>query len=204
MKLDPKNDVYQGDLATLNTRKHAWAAGEHSADKFKIASWVIVAIGFAVIIYIYFQVREGTTTLSQLPMHLAIWITALLAIFVNKRGKKISEQPFAGYHMARFEVDDDTVYYVYQQGMALCTYFIHDKDIRRIYRDDEAGVLLFEGDATLNIHKRSSETNEPVREFYTLVPFDKYDLDDLLKPYRRKVTKADGKLRERYSAEHIS
>ena len=32
-----------------------------------------------------------------------------------------------------------------------------------------------------------------------LVPFDKYELDDLLAPYKRKVVKADGKLRENFN-----
>ena len=78
-----------------------------------------------------------------------------------------------------------------------------DKDIKKIYRDDEAGVILIEGDATSNIQTRKNETQEKVSEFYALVPFDKYDLDDLLQPYKKHVRKCDGKLREKYSAEHI-
>ena len=141
--------------------------------------------------------------MSQLPMHIAIWTTALLAIFVSKRGKKISEQPFAGFHMAHFEVDDDTVYYQYQKGLSLRTYYIKDKDIKKIYRDDEAGVLLIEGDAVINVQTRKNETEQKVNEFYALVPFDKYDLDDLLQPYKKKVKKADGTLREKYSEEYM-
>ena len=204
MTLNPNNDVYQGDLATLNQKKHAWSAAEETSAKFRIASWIVVAIGFICILYVYTRVRYGTTTLSQLPLHISIWITALAAIFLSKQGKKVSQRPFEGFHMARFEVDDNTVYYVFQKGMTLRTYYIKDKAIRRIWRDDEAGVLLIEGDAVINIQARKSETEEKVSEFYALVPFDKYDLDDLLHPYRKKVKPANGQLRKKYSEEHIN
>ena len=203
MKLNPDNDVYQGDLATLNARKHAWSAAEDSSVKFRIAAWAVIAIGFIVIIYTYTRVRGGTTAMSQLPMHIAIWVTAITAIVVSKQGKKVSEQPFAGFHMAHFEVDDDTVYYQYQKGMTLRTYYIKDKAIKKIWRDDKVGVLLIEGDATVNIQSRRGETEEQVSEFYALVPFDKYDLDDLLQPYGKKVKKADGELRLRYSEKYL-
>lgn len=203
MTLNPDNDVYQGDLATLNKYKQAWSSAETSSSKYRIAAWAVLAVGFVLIIYTYTQVRGGTTAMSQLPMHVAIWATALAAIFVSKRGKKVSEQPFAGFHMAHFEVDDDTVYYQYQKGMSLRTYYIKDKDIKKIYRDDKAGVLLIEGDAVINTQTRKSETEEKVNEFYALVPFDRYDLDDLLQPYKKKVKPADGMLRSRYSEAHL-
>ena len=203
MTLNPENDIYQGNLPMLNTRKHAWAAGDSSSRIFTILSWVIVIAGFVCIVYVYTKVKDGTTTMSQLPLHLSIWITALLAIFVSRHGKKRSQQPFFGFHMAHFEADDDTVYYQFQKGMTLRTYYIKDNDIRKIYRDDEAGVLLIEGPAKLSIQRRKSETEEDVSEFYALVPFDKYDLDDMLAPYKRKVSKADGKLRQKYSEEHL-
>ena len=137
-------------------------------------------------------------------MHIAIWVTALLAIFVSKRGKKISEQPFAGFHMAHFEADDDTVYYQYQKGMTLRTYYIKDKDIKKIYRDDTASVLLITGDATINTQTRQGESDEKVSEFYALLPFDKYDTDDLLAPYKKKVVNYDGKLRDKYTEDHLA
>lgn len=202
MKLNPDNDVYTGDLSILNIRKQAWSKGEKKADKYRKASYVVLAVGLICLIYASTRTLGGETMMSQLPLHLIIWTTALITFLVVRQGKKISEIPFNGYHSARFEVDDDTVYYVYQQGMSLRTYYIHDSDIRRIYRDDEAGVVVFEGDAAINIQKRNSETEEKVSEFYALIPFDKYDLDDLLQPYRKKVVSANGRLRERYSVEH--
>lgn len=202
MTLNPDNDIYQGNLAMLNSRKHAWAAKEESSARYRILAWAVVAVGFICIIFAYLKVRGGTTSMSQLPMHITIWITALLAIIISRRGKKISEQPFAGFHMAHFELDDDTVYYQYQKGMSLRTYYIKDKDIKKIYRDDEAGVILIEGDAKLNIQTRKAETETDISSFYALVPFDKYDLDDLLAPYKKKVKAANGKLRQRYIDEH--
>ena len=203
MTLKPDNDIYQGDLATLNARKQAWSRADSGSQKYRIASWIVLAIGFVIIVYVMLQVRGETTKMGQLPLHLSIWCTALAAIFISRQGKRRSEQPFAGFHMAHFEADDDTLYYQYQKGMSLRTYYIKDNDIRKIYRDDDAGVLLIKGDAVLNIQTRKAETEEKLDEFYALVPFDKYDLDDLLKPYKRKVKVINGEMRSRFSEEHL-
>lgn len=203
MVLNKDNDVYQGDLSTLNVRKQKWASGDTVSAKYSKAKWVVLAIGFACIIYVSTRTLGGTTMMSQFPLHLTIWVTALATYLVARKGKRTAEAPFAGFHMARFEVDDDTVYYVYQKGMSLKTYYIKDDAIKKIYRDDEAGVILIEGDATINTQTRKSESEEQVKEFYALVPFDKYDLDDFLQPYRKKVTQVNGKLREKFTEENI-
>ena len=197
MKLDPNNDVYPGDLGILNARKHKWAKGTKKGYGFKIASYVILAAGLVVIIKVALMTQGAES--SQLPVHLTIWTVAALTFIVSRRGKRMSQDPFNGFHNARFEVSDDTVYYVYQQGMKLKTYYIRDAQIKKIIRDDEAGVLCIEGKATLNTQTRDSEKEESLDKFYALVPFDKYELDDLLAPYKKKVVKSDGKLRESYN-----
>ena len=197
MKLDPNNDVYPGDLGILNARKHKWAKGTKKGYGFKIASYGILAAGLVVIISVALRTQGAES--SQLPVHLTIWTVAALTFIAARRGKRMSQDPFNGFHNARFEVSDDTVYYVYQQGMKLKTYYIRDAQIKKIIRDDESGVLCIEGKATVNIQTRDSETEESLDKFYALVPFDKYELDDLLAPYKRKVVKADGKLREEYN-----
>ena len=197
MKLDPNNDVYPGDLGILNARKHKWAKGTKKGYGFKIASYVILAAGLVAIINVALRTQGAES--SQLPVHLTIWTVAALTFIAARRGKRMSQDPFNGFHNARFEVSDDTVYYVYQQGMKLKTYYIRDAQIKKIIRDDEAGVLCIEGKANLNIQTRDSETKESLDKFYALVPFDKYELDDLLAPYKKKVVKSDGKLRESYN-----
>ena len=197
MKLDPNNDVYPGDLGILNARKHKWAKGANKGFGFKIASYVILAAGLVAIIKVALMTQGAES--SQLPVHLTIWTVAALTFIAARRGKRMSQDPFNGFHNARFEVSDDTVYYVYQQGMKLKTYYIRDAQIKKIIRDDEAGVLCIEGKATLNTQTRDSETEENLDKFYALVPFDKYELDDLLAPYKKKVVKSDGKLRESFN-----
>ena len=197
MKLDPNNDVYPGDLGILNARKHKWAKGTKKGYGFKIASYGILAAGLVAIIKVALMTQGAES--SQLPVHLTIWTVAALTFIAARRGKRMSQDPFNGFHNARFEVSDDTVYYVYQQGMKLKTYYIRDAQIKKIIRDDEAGVLCIEGKATLNTQTRDSEKEESLDKFYALVPFDKYELDDLLAPYKRKVVKADGKLRENFN-----
>ena len=144
----------------------------------------------------------GTTMMSQLPLHITIWITALLAFLVSRKGKQLSQAPFFGFHDARFETDDDTLYYRFQKGMTLRTFIIKDNKIHKITRDDEWGVILIEGEGVVNIERRGGETEEPVTEFYCLVPFDKYDLDDLLQPYGKKVKTVKGSLRQKYIDDH--
>lgn len=199
MRLDPNNDKYPGDLNLLNKRKHQWSKGEEKGVKYRYGSFAVLAAGFAAIVYTAIKTQGSP---NQLPLHLTIWITALFTYLVAHRGRTIAAAPFDSFHNARFEVSDDTVYYIYQQGLKLKTYYIRDAEIKKIRRDDEAGVLLIEGKATLNTRTRNDETEESLNEFYALVPFDKYELDDLLAPYKRKVAKADGKLREKYREEH--
>jgi len=193
--------MYPGDLGLLNKRKHQWSKGEQRAVKYRNGSFAVLAAGFAVIAFVAIKTQGAQMGVSQLPVHLSIWITAFLTYLVAHRGRVVSQAPFDGYHSARFEVSDDTVYYVYQQGLKLKTYYIRDAEIKKIRRDDEAGVLCIEGKATINTQTRNAETEESLNKFYALVPFDKYELDDLLAPYKKKVVKADGKLREQYREE---
>ncbi len=201
MKLNPSNDVYPGDLSILNIRKQQWAKGEEKSRIYTILS-VVILIGGLICMIIVNNKFGGTTMMSQLPLHITIWITALLAFLTSRKGKQLSQAPFFGYHDARFETDDDTLYYRYQQGMTLRTFIIKDSKIHKITRDDEWGVILIEGDGTVNIERRGGETEEQVQEFYCLVPFDKYDLDDLLQPYGKKVKSVKGSLRQKYIDEH--
>ena len=202
MKLNPNNDVYPGDLSILNIRKQQWAKGEDRSQIYNIATIVILVAGLLCMILVN-KKFGGTTMMSQLPLHITIWVTALLAFLFSRKGKQLSQAPFFGFHDARFETDDDTLYYRFQKGMTLRTFIIKDNKIHKITRDDEWGVILIEGDGIVNIERRGGETEESVKEFYCLVPFDKYDLDDLLQPYGKKVRSANGSLRQKYIDEHL-
>ena len=104
MKLNPDNDIYQGDLTTLNANKQAWSRGETGSSRFRIASWIVLGIGFIFIVIAMLKTRGGETILSQLPLHLSIWATAIAAILVSRQGKRRSEKPFAGFHMAHLTI----------------------------------------------------------------------------------------------------
>ena len=201
MKLNPNNDVYPGDLSILNVRKQQWAKGEEHSKIYSIGSIVILVAGLICMILVNNRFG-GTTMKSQLPLHFTIWITALLAFLVSRKGKQLSQAPFFGFHDARFETDDDTLYYRFQKGMTLRTFIIKDNKIHKITRDDEWGVILIEGEGVVNIERRGGETEESVSEFYCLVPFDKYDRDDLLQPYGKKVKTVKGTIRQKYLDDH--
>ena len=201
MKLDPNNDVYQGDLALLRRRKDAWAKGSNQGKIFRTLSYATLFVGLGVMLYIAFNVADDGTMKTRLPLHFSIWGTALIAYLLMKHARQISETPFTKYHAARFEADNKALYYICQQGLALKTYMIKDKNLKSIVRDDEAGALYIKGKGIINTVKRNGETNEDVESFYALVPFDKYDLDDLLEPYKNYVTNGDGTLRNQYLQE---
>ena len=160
MKLNPNNDVYPGDLSILNIRKQQWAKGEDRSQIYNIATIVILVAGLLCMILVN-KKFGGTTMMSQLPLHITIWVTALLAFLFSRKGKQLSQAPFFGFHDARFETDDDTLYYRFQKGMTLRTFIIKDNKIHKITRDDEWGVILIEGDGTVLGDEGASDKGNP-------------------------------------------
>ena len=80
-------------------------------------------------------------------------------------------------------------------------YYIKDKDIREIIRDDEADCLYIKGKAVLQTTSRKGITERWLDGIYAMVGFDEYDLDDLLEPYSEYVQVAPGTLRQKFLAE---
>lgn len=64
---------------------------------------------------------------------------------MNRLGKKVYEKPFGAIHSARIEAAPKGLYYIYQQGMMMITYYIKDKDLKEIIRDDESIACISRG-----------------------------------------------------------
>lgn len=199
--IDQNNDKYLSDLGTLNRRKNEWYEKHPKHKMYKSFAFIALGIGCVVIWRMYLLTEDATTTKDMLPLHLAIWGTALVTFLVNRYGKKIYEKPFGSLHSARLEAAPKGIYYIYQQGMMLVTYFIKDKDLREIIRDDEANCLYFRGKGMLEVQTRNQSAQHSIDGIYALIGFDRYDLDDLLEPYGDIVTVAPGTLRRKYLEE---
>ncbi|MBQ6622965.1 MAG: hypothetical protein IJH75_09020 [Mogibacterium sp.] len=197
--VDNDNDKYFGDLPLFNKRRQLWSESHPKYRLLRSLTIVVLLLGFAVIVY---TVMKDPNLDHPAPTYLSILITAALTLLCTRYGKKQYEQPFHKFQSARFEATDDGLYYIYQKGMTLNTYLIRDKNIRSIIRDDEASALLVLGDADLQVQDRKGTSRSKVDRLYMLVPFDEFDLDDLLEPYGSLVSVEPGTLRQRYLREH--
>lgn len=195
---DENNDKYYGNLKLLQERKRAWARLMPGEKHYRHATIAVLLIGLAVMVYVALRVASEN---DQLPLHLTIWAVCIIAIAINRIGGKKTNPPFEKLHNASFEASDDGLFYIFQKGMSLRTFYIADSDIEEIIRDDVAWVLYFKGRAKIHIKTKSEEFEEEVSEFYALVPVDEYDLDDMLAPYGELVTIAPGTLRGRFDSE---
>jgi hypothetical protein len=199
--VDHNNDKYLGDLGLLNTRKHAWNNMHPKFRMYRAIVFIVFGLGCVGIYFAFMATKDATTTKGILPLHFSIWITGILTILAHHFTKKYYEKPFGSLHSARFEAAPKGLYYIYQQGMKLITYYIKDKDIREIIRDDEANCLYIKGKGMLEVNMRNELHSHSINGIYAMVAFDEYDLDDLLEPYGDLVKVAPGTLRNQYLSE---
>ena len=199
-----ENDLYYGDLVLLKRRVTEW---QNAHPKGKIAkplkAFVVIA-GFAIIIGAYFidpeAAQAGGVSVFTMTM-LAVFI--LMIIFARKMSA-ILQPPFAKLYNARFEASDDGIICFFQQKMAEYQYYIKDKNIKEWIIDDDVHCMYIKGDADFSqTTKEGSERLGTVEAFYMLIPFDEYDLDDLIAPYGDLVQFKNGTLRQQFAGEHI-
>lgn len=199
--VDRNNDKYLGDLNLLNKRKNEWYTMHPKFKMYRMITFIVFFIGCFGIYKAFMMTRDAKTTMEILPLHVSIWITGIAVILANRFGKKVYEKPFGSIHSARIEAAPKGLYYIYQQGMMMVTYYIKDKDLREIIRDDEANCLYFQGKGMLEVKTRKGVMQHSINGMYALVGFDEYDLDDLLEPYGELVKVAPGTLRKKYLEE---
>lgn len=193
---DNDNDRYLADMPLFQKRKVKWGETHPLFKKLRKLVWGSLAVGCVAVGITYFLTKDlPETNKNVLPLFIAIWVTMAFTYAFGRVGKQIYEQPFYGLHNCRFEASDYGLYYIYQQGMTLVTYYIKDKNIKEIIRDDECSAVCIRGHADTEVHGRKGIEEKPVEELYALISFDEYDLDDLLAPYGDLVKVAPGTLR---------
>ena len=199
--VDRNNDKYLGDLNLLNRRKNEWYAAHSKYKLYRLLTFLVFGIGCFGIYKAYLFTQGGSTVKEMLPLHASIWVTGLVTLLVNRLGKKVYEKPFGAIHSARIEAAPKGLYYIYQQGMMMITYYIKDKDLKEIIRDDEVNCLYFKGKGMLEVKTPKEVRQHSINGIYALIGFDEYDLDDLLEPYGELVRVQPGTLRRKYLEE---
>lgn len=197
------NDRYLADMPLFQKRKVKWGELHPLFKKLRKLVWGSLGVGcIAVALAYYFTKDLPDTRANSMPLFIAIWVTLMFVYAFTRVGKQHYEKPFYGLHNCRVEASDHGLYYIYQQNMTLVTYYIKDKNIEEIIRDDECGAIYIKGHADTETRDRKGIVEGTVEEQYILVSFDEYDLDDLLAPYGDMVKVEPGTLRMKYVREN--
>jgi hypothetical protein len=199
---EQNRDIYYSILPMVKKITDHWA--ESHPRKNHEEHMIIFAslIGVAFIMLVYLRIADLPKKDSWM-LHVAIWIAFLFIYFFGRHKNLVVYPPFRSVVNARFEMSDDGIHYFYQRRMKVFDCFIRDDDIREMILDTEAKVLYIRGRFEIT-PEDSHGKGEPVieDEMYCLLPFDKYDVDDILAPYGDAVKKEPGTLRMKYIEEH--
>lgn len=203
--MSKENDIYYGNLMLLKQRVNAWATSHPLHLISVVAKFGTAIIGFAAMFYVYYKDPVEAAKQSITPFTLTILIAFLAMIFVARKVNSILQPPFAKLYNARFEASDDGIYCFYQQKMAEFHYYIKDKNIKEWTIDRKTNCMYIKGKADLSKVTREGEENVgPIDALYMLIPFDEFDLDDLIAPYGDLVQFKDNTMREQYTSENAT
>lgn len=196
--MDKETDIYYGDLMLLKRRINEWAASHPKNKVSQIAKYATVALGFAAMIGAYYYDPAAAAEQRISLFTCTIFFAFLAMIFVSRKVTAILQPPFKKLYNVRIEASDDGIFCYYQQKMIEYSYFIKDKDIREWIIDSDTNSMYIKGKAELQrATKEGPERVGSVGEFYMLIPFDQFDLDDLIEPYGDLVQYQNGTMRNR-------
>lgn len=193
-----ENDIYFGDLMLVKKRVTAWSEKHPNGNINKIGKAIIAILCLGAIIIAYrFDPNGSTERLS--PLTITIFFSFVIAIFAARGINKLTQPPFAKLYNVRFEASTRSIICYYQQGMTEFLYEIKDKNIKEWIVDEDSWCFYFKGKAELsrNTKQGFERMDGSIQEFYMIIPFDEYDVDDLIAPYGDLVTRADGTLRKK-------
>lgn len=198
--MDNENkDIYRADLLLLKKRTVAWTEAHAKWKAYQRNILLACVIGFGFIIFMLIRVTGKTGMMNQLPLHISIWVTAIAIYLVARYAYNTCKPPFKSFANARFEMGDHGISYIYQRKMREYMYFIADEDIKEMIYDEEVFVLYIKGKARLDcLDRKRGKTTQELDEFYAIIAFDEYDVDDLLEPYSDIVKRESGTLRARF------
>lgn len=198
-----ENDIYYGDLMLIKKRVTAWAEKhpKGNVNKYGKIALSILCVGAIIVAYMLDPTAD-TSSISTLTV--TIFVAFVAGIIGARYLNNMTQPPFNKMYNIRFEASTKSIICYYQQGMAEFYYEIKDKDIKEWVVDEDAWCFYFKGKASLMHNtKQGYEKTGELKGFYMLIPFDEYDVDDIIAPYGDKVTRADGTLRQRWIDEKV-
>ena len=194
-------DVYYCNLPYMKEYSVNWTESHPAWKKMRI----MIFLSFGVSAILIWQGLQHTGTepgwKGQFPLHLSIWVSAAIIYLVTRFIYNICKPPFKSIHNVRVQMSDDGFHYIYQIVMHLNSYFIADENIEEMIFDEEAHVLYIRGKAQQVRIRKNSAVEEELDCLYALMPYDKYDVQDILDPYGDKVKYSPGTLRGKYIRE---
>lgn len=198
--MDENNrDIYYANLTLVKLLSTKWA-GDHPRRKTVMRVQTITMIAGLAMMGAMLYYVQSLPKEKQWVLHLSIWAAALVIYLAVRYRNKVCKPPFLRLLNARFEMSDEGIYYIYQEGLTVKTYYIADEAIEEMVYDETYHVLYLRGTATLTPENRKGVGEaEEVGEMYCLLPFDEYDADDLLAPYEERLARVNGALRARYA-----
>ena len=197
------NDIYYGDLLLIKKRVNEWAESHPRGAWNKYGKIVLgVACLAAIIGAYYLDPNASTKRLSTLTVTMLVAFT--LCIIGARQLNVMTQPPFGKLFNIRFEASTKSIICFYQQGMTEYMYEIKDNNIREWVVDEKSWCFYFGGKGELSRNtKEGFERMGTVKGFYMLIPFDEFEVDDIIAPYGDLVTRANGTLRERFLKEGI-
>lgn len=197
-----ENDLYYGDLILLKKRVSEWQEAHPKGRINKPVKLAAIVVGLALILGAYYIDPEAASKSGISVFTMTILVVLLAMIFLSRKLNAMMQPPFAKLYNARFEASDDGIICYYQQKMSEYHYFIKDKNIKKWIIDSDVNCMYIEGKASLSTTTKDGENPlGSIDAFYMLIPFDQFDLDDLVAPYGDLVEYRNGTLREQFMQE---
>lgn len=193
-----ERDIYYCQLPMVKMLCNRWAEAHPTRRKQNSAVGVTLILGAAIILgMLYYTIKHANA--PQWYLHVSIWVAALIIFMAGRQRNLISNPPFKGLLNVRYEMSDEGIYYIYQEKLTVYTFFIADDDIEEMIYDDEFQVLHIIGKGEVSSETRKGVT-EPtsVNDYYCLLPYDEFDIDDILNPYGDMIKRVHGDLRRDY------
>lgn len=172
-----------------------WAEAHPTRKKQNAVVGATLIIGLGIILsMLYYTIKH--TSVPQWYLHVSIWVAALIVFVAGRQRNSICNPPFKGLLNVRYEMSDEGIYYIYQEKLTVYTFFIADDDIEEIIYDDEFQVLHIVGKGEVSAETRKGVTKPTsATDYYCLLPYDEFDIDDILNPYGEIVKRVHGDLR---------
>lgn len=193
-------DIYYCKLPYIKMLQMKWSGAAPDRKKTRNILLLACLAGLAAILLVLRQTMQVGSNANKYEIHFAIWGAAILIALAGYHRNKVCNPPFQKLANVRVEMADEGIYYIFQRSLTVTEVFFADDTIEEMIFDEEFRVLYIRGEGKVRNMTKDGPVEKPdVSEFYMLLPYDPYDIDDMLEPYGEKAVRVSGQLRKRYS-----